>query len=144
MKLNIKLLVLFILSIPFINAANVTINLNMSTAGSVTDSTHNLVLRGSFNGWAGNDMALTSQGGDYYTYTGALDAESYEFKFAAVDLSTGTDTWESTDNRVLNVSANDTTISCYWQNTDQPPYTPTDSIAGSSVKCPDQNSESPS
>ena len=108
--------------------ADVTINLNMSTAGAVTDSTHNLVIRGSFNGWAGNDMSLNSQGGDYYSYTGALDTGSYEFKFVAVDLTTGTDIWESTDNRILNVSANDTTITCYWENGDQPPYTATDSI----------------
>ena len=47
--------------------ADVTINLNMSTAGTITDSTHNLVIRGSFNAWAGNDMLLTSQGGDYYS-----------------------------------------------------------------------------
>ena len=108
--------------------AEVTINLNMSTAGAVTDSTHNLVLRGTFNNWAGNDMPLANQGGDYYTYTGALDAGSYEFKFVAVDLTTGTDIWESTGNRVFNLSATDTTISCYWENTDQPPYTATDSI----------------
>ena len=68
--------------------ADVTINLNMSTAGAITDSTHNLVIRGSFNAWAGNDMSLTSQGGDYYSYTGALDIGSYEFKFVAVDLTT--------------------------------------------------------
>ena len=108
--------------------ADVTINLNMSTAGTITDSTHNLVIRGSFNAWAGNDMLLTSQGGDYYSYTGALDTGSYEFKFVAVDLTTGADIWENTDNRVLNVSANDTTISSYWENGDQPPYTATDSI----------------
>jgi hypothetical protein len=86
------------------------------------------VLRGSFNGWAGNDMALTAIGGDYYTYTGAFDAGSYEFKFVAIDNLTSTDGWENTGNRSINVSSNDTTITCYWENVDQPPYTATDSI----------------
>ena len=123
---SLFLILIFIMS--GLYASNVTVNLNMSTAGAITDSTHGVVLRGSFNGWAGNDMALTAAGGDYYTYTGAFDPGSYEFKFVAIDSLTSTDGWESTGDRTLNVSSNDTTIICYWENGDQAPYTATDSI----------------
>ena len=129
MNLSVKVIVFFI-SI-FANvmfASSVTFNLNMSTAGAVTDSTHSIVLRGNFNNWAGSDMPLSSIGGDYYTYTGSLDPGSYEFKFVAIDNLTSTDGWEDITNRSITVSANDTTITCYWENGDQPPYTATDSI----------------
>ena len=129
MNLKAKTIVLFIsIVISGLFASNVTINLNMSTAGAVTDSTHIIVLRGSFNGWAGNDMTLTAIGGDYYTYTGAFDAGSYEFKFVAIDNLTSTDSMESTNDRTFNVFSNDTSISCYWENGDLPPYSATDSI----------------
>ena len=124
-----KTIVLFLsISISGVFASNVTFNLNMSTAGAVTDSTHIIVLRGTFNGWAGNDMALSSIGGDYYTYTSAFDPGSYQFKYVAIDNLTSTDGSESTSDRTFNVSSNDTTITAYWENGDQPPYTATDSI----------------
>ena len=71
MNLSVKVIVFFI-SI-FANvmfASSVTFNLNMSTAGAVTDSTHSIVLRGNFNNLAGSYRPLSSIVGDYYTYTG--------------------------------------------------------------------------
>ena len=129
MNLSVKVIVFFISIFANVTfASSVTFNLNMSTAGAVTDSTHSIVLRGNFNNWAGSDMPLSSIGGDYYTYTGSLDPGSYEFKFVAIDNLTSTDGWEDITNRSITVSANDTTITCYWENGDQPPYTATDSI----------------
>ncbi len=44
--------------------AAVTFNLNTSTAPGFTDTTSTLVIRGSMNGWGGNEWALSNVGGD--------------------------------------------------------------------------------
>ena len=129
MNLKANKIIFFInISINILFSSNVTFNLNMSTAGAVTDSTHAIVLRGSFNNWAGNDMPVTSIGGDYYTTTLSLDPGNYTFKFVAIDNLTNTDGWENTNDRTMTISSNDTIINCFWENDDQPPYTETDNI----------------
>lgn len=67
---------------------------------------HLLVARGSFNGWAGNDDALSRGASDIYSASSIgiyeLDAENYyKYVFVEVsDTSDNTDNWESVDNRV--------------------------------------------
>ena len=50
-------------------SAGVTFNLNTSTGPGFTDTTSTLVIRGSMNGWAGNDWEMSNLGGDYWVYT---------------------------------------------------------------------------
>ena len=97
MKKNILLISIFSLIISHSYAA-VSFNLNTSTALGFTDSTHAIVIRGSLNGWAGNDWALTNVGGDYWTYTSdTLSDGTYEYKYVMIN-DTG-DNWESTNNQ---------------------------------------------
>ncbi|MBC8343546.1 MAG: T9SS type A sorting domain-containing protein [Bacteroidetes bacterium] len=114
-----------------LDPVNVTFNLNTSTAPGFTDSTNTLVVRGSMNGWAGNDWELTNVGGDYWSYTttSPMAIADYEYKFVMVD-ELGNDNWESTDNRLLSLANATTDVSIwldYWENGQTPPYTPTDS-----------------
>ena len=109
----------------------VRFNLNTSTANGFTDSS-TLVIRGSFNGWAGNEWEMENVGGDYWTYYYSLgldDTVTHEFKYVMVGESG--DTWESTGNRTLTFGADvlDTALALdFWQNGTTPPYTPTDSV----------------
>ena len=107
--------------------AAVTFNLNTSTAPGFTDSTSTIVVRGSMNGWAGSDWALTNSGGDYWTFTSdTLSDGTYEYKY--VMISDVGDAWESTDNRALTVSDTTDLAQDYWESGTTPPYTPTDSV----------------
>ncbi|MCH2650878.1 MAG: hypothetical protein MKZ99_05725, partial [Candidatus Marinimicrobia bacterium] len=84
--------------------AAVTFNLNTSTAPGFTDTTSTLVIRGSMNGWSGNDWEMSNIGGDYWTYASdTLSDGDYEYKYVVID-NMGTESWESTDNRTLSVS----------------------------------------
>ena len=84
---------------------NVTFNLNTSTAPGFTDSANTLVIRGSMNGWAGNDWAMTNVGGDYwaYTTTTAMAMGNYEYKYVMLDALENVN-WESTANRALTLA----------------------------------------
>ena len=66
-----KLVMNLIISILWITTATsaVTFNLNTSTAPGFTDTTSTLVIRGSMNGWGGNEWELSNVGGDYWTFT---------------------------------------------------------------------------
>ena len=115
-------------SYPIDGCPSVQFNLNTSTANGFTDSS-TLVLRGSFNGWAGNEWEMDNVGGDYWVLNApvGLDTASYEFKYVLVGESG--DTWESTSNRALTVAAGNTVLpQDYWENGTTPPYTPTDSV----------------
>jgi len=126
MKKNILLISIFSLIISHSYAA-VSFNLNTSTALGFTDSTHAIVIRGSLNGWAGNDWALTNVGGDYWTYTSdTLSDGTYEYKYVMIN-DTG-DNWESTNNRALTVSGTTDLPQDYWESDTTPPYTETDTV----------------
>ena len=101
---------------PIDGCPSVQFNLNTSTASGFTDSS-TLVIRGSFNGWAGNEWEMDNAGGDYWVLNApvGLDTASYEFKYVMVGESG--DTWESTGNRSLTVTAGNTVLAQdYWQN----------------------------
>ena len=67
-------------------SAGVTFNLNTSTGPGFTDTTSTLVIRGSMNGWAGNDWEMSNLGGDYWlTY-----AEDYSFDLTFPEWFEGT------------------------------------------------------
>ena len=122
---NTFVIVAFVLSIT--NAA-VTFNLNTSTAPGFTDTTSTIVIRGSMNNWGGNEWDLSNLGGDYWTFTNdTISDGEYEYKYVVID-NMGTESWESTDNRTLNVSGDTNLPQDYWENGTIPPYTETDSI----------------
>ena len=109
-------------------SAGVTFNLNTSTGPGFTDTTSTLVIRGSMNGWAGNDWEMSNLGGDYWVYTSdTLSDGEYEYKYVVID-EMGTEAWESTGNRALTVSGETDLPQDYWENGTTPPYTETDSI----------------
>ena len=108
--------------------AGVTFHLNTSTAPGFTDSTHTLVVRGSMNGWSGNNWQMTNVGGDYWTYTSdTLSDGEYEYKYVVID-NFDTESWESTINRALTVTGETSLPQDYWENGTSPPFTETDSI----------------
>ncbi len=126
MKKFIVCLFLLTFSVSF-TQASVTFNLNTSTAAGFTDSTSTLLIRGSFNGWAGSDWQMTNVGGDYWSYTSdTLTDGTYEFKYVMSDGSG--DTWESTGNRTITVTGTVDLPLDYWENGTTPPYTATDSV----------------
>jgi len=106
-----------------------TFNLNTSTAPGFTDSTATMVIRGSFNGWGGNEWAMTNVGGDYWTYTtmDSLPLGEYMYKYVFIN-ATGDEAWESTADRPLNLTSDHTPILDYWESDVTPPYEPTDSL----------------
>ena len=109
---------------------NVTFNLNTSTMPGFTDSTNTIVIRGGFNGWAGEEWEMVNVGGDYWSYTtvSPLEPGNYEYKY--VNVTPGGDEWESTDNRSLEVTGvdGDQTNAMDYFNADGPPYVETDGI----------------
>ena len=109
-------------------SAGVTFSLNTSTAPGFTDTTSTLVIRGSMNGWAGNDWEMSNLGGDYWVYTSdTLSDGDYEYKYVVID-DMGTEAWESTGNRALTASGETDLPQDFWENGTTPPYTETDSI----------------
>ena len=106
----------------------VTFNLNTSTSPGFTDTTSTLVIRGTMNGWSGNNWDMFNIGGDYWTFTSdTLSDGDYEYKYVVID-NMGTESWESTDNRTLSVSGDTDLPQDYWENGTTPPYTETNSI----------------
>ncbi|NQU67697.1 MAG: lamin tail domain-containing protein [Candidatus Marinimicrobia bacterium] len=109
---------------------NVTFNLNTSTMPGYTDSTNTIVIRGSLNGWGGNEWELMNVGGDYWSYTTVtpLDPANYEYKY--VNLTLAGDEWESLDNRPLVVTGldGDQNQAVDYYNSAIPPFVETDGI----------------
>ena len=106
----------------------VSFNLNTSTAPGFTDSTV-IVIRGSFNGWAGNDWQLLNTGGDYWSITSPTQFEpgNYEYKYVLLDEFG--DHWESLDNRSLLVDGlSDLNLPLDYYDATEAPFTPTDSL----------------
>jgi len=109
-------------------SASVTFNLNTSTAPGFTDTSSTLIIRGSMNGWAGNDWEMSNAGGDYWVFTSdTLSDGEYEYKYVVID-DLGTEAWESTGNRSLTVSGETDLPQDFWENGTTPPYVETDSI----------------
>ena len=109
-------------------SASVTFNLNTSTAPGFTDTTSTLVIRGSMNGWSGNDWEMSNIEGDYWAFTSdTLSDGNYEYKYVVID-NMGTESWESTNDRTLSVSGDMDLPQDYWESGTIPPYTETDSI----------------
>jgi hypothetical protein len=106
-----------------------TFNLNTSTAPGFTDSTATIVIRGSFNGWGGNEWAMINVGGDYWTYTtmDELPLGEYMYKYVFIN-ATGDEAWESTADRTLSLTSDHTPTLDYWESDVTPPYVPTDSL----------------
>ncbi|MDP6169519.1 MAG: hypothetical protein QF780_05900, partial [Candidatus Marinimicrobia bacterium] len=124
-RLTNLLFITFILSSA---SAGVTFNLNTSTAPGFTDTSSTLVLRGTMNGWSGNDWEMSNVGGDYWVYTSdTLDAGDYDYKYFMIDAM-GNELSESTDDRVCTISGDTVLSQDYWENGTTPPYTETDSI----------------
>ena len=82
-----------------------------------------VVVRGSFNGWAGNDDECTLVD-SLYTCTSSIAAGDIEYKFVIVPGAGGDDNWESVPNRTHTVVAGAQTIDPVyfndmgWENTD--------------------------
>jgi len=93
-----KLVMNLIISILWITTATsaVTFNLNTSTAPGFTDTTSTLVIRGSMNGWSGNDWEMSNIGGDYWTYASdTLSDGDYEYNMLLLTI------WEPNHGNLL-------------------------------------------
>ncbi|MCB1060365.1 MAG: T9SS type A sorting domain-containing protein [Calditrichaeota bacterium] len=90
-------------------ATTVTFQINMSVQvdlGNFDPDNDDVVVRGDFNGWAGNANTLDLVDGIYKTDVD-ITASSIEFKYVIVHPAE--DVWESVDNRTANV-AGDTQV----------------------------------
>ena len=122
-------------------STNVTFRVNSSTVEGVVDSTSGVDLRGTVTQW-GPGTNMTSDGGDYWSLTIALDAGDYEYKYGAQLLNldgTTTDYWENDipganylgGNRLLTVGTDDMTIDLDYLGNGPDgigSYTPSDSV----------------
>lgn len=125
-KLFIALVVLT-LSVGFVNATEVTFQVYMSFAqelGLFNPETDTLVIRGSFNDWAGTFYDLSPTEGENLMYEGVGDFEAgnYEFKFVIIHPEAD-DGWEGVDNRVLEVGDEPITFGPVWFNNQEPVQT---------------------
>ena len=122
-------------------AVNVTFRVNSSTVEGIVDTTSGVDLRGTVTQW-GPGTNMTSDGGDYWSLTIALDAGDYEYKYGAQILNldgTISDYWENDipganyvgNNRSLTVGTEDMTIDLDYLGSGPDgsgSYTPTDGI----------------
>ena len=122
-------------------AVSVTFRVNSSTVEGIVDTTSGVDLRGTVTQW-GPGTNMTSDGGDYWSLTIALDAGDYEYKYGAQILNldgTISDYWENDipganyvgNNRSLTVGTDDMTIDLDYLGSGPDgsgPYTPTDGI----------------
>jgi len=139
MKKMLAIILIALNSLVF--SANVTFRVNSSTVEGVVDSTSGVDLRGTVTQW-GPGTNMTSDGGDYWSLTIALDAGSYEYKYGAQLLNldgTISDYWENDipganyqgNNRALTVGTDDMTIDLDYLGSGPDgsgSYTPTESI----------------
>lgn len=122
-------------SLAFAQGISVTFKVNTAThPGGVTDSTHTMTVRGSFNGWsATTEGTLVNGGGDFWSVTVALSdtfttSHSINYKFVSDD-GAGVSWEDAISDRSLALTAGGTIDAglAYWdQTTDL--YTATDSI----------------
>lgn len=109
----------------------VTFQCNMNIqiqSGNFDPANDQLVLRGSFNSWAGNDYELTDDDADSsYTvevsFPGVSDGTVIEFKFVIVP-ATGDDRWEIIDNRTLTLESSGAFLfAAHFDNQNEPAVT---------------------
>ncbi len=97
-------------------ASSVTFQIDMSvqeTLGNFNAESDIVVVRGSFNGWAGNDQQVTLDG-EIYTGTFDIDDGNIEYKYVIVP-GEGDDVWESIGNRTATISG-DTVLDLVYFN----------------------------
>lgn len=97
-------------------ATSVTFQVDMTVQealGNFDAATNQLVVRGTFNEWAGNADMLTLDGA-IYTYTRDLDAGDIEFKY--VIIGGATDVWENVDNRTATVGTDPLVLDVIYFN----------------------------
>jgi hypothetical protein len=100
----------------------VTFQVQMSVQeqlGNFNPATDQVVVRGNFNGWGGNNPTLTDAG--EMLYSGSYDVgdelidQLVEYKFVIISAEQG-DVWESVDNRSFTLPAGGATIDPVWFN----------------------------
>jgi hypothetical protein len=120
MSRMLKLLAVAALTLVLVTSAwatNVTFQVNMTVQqalGNFTPPTNQVVVRGSFNGWAGNTNLLTDNGSGVYVGTWDLTPADIEYKF--VIIGGASDVWESVDNRTATVGADPLTLPVVYFN----------------------------
>jgi len=92
-----------------------------------------VVVRGTFNGWAGNDLALTDAGGDsiwvgtYDIAEGSYLPDSDGFKYVITNTSVdSSDQWENVTNRALTVATEAVELDTVWFDNKDPNAIPQD------------------
>ena len=139
MKKMLAIILIALNSLVF--SANVTFRVNSSTVEGVVDSTSGVDLRGTVTQW-GPGTNMTSDGGDYWSLTIALDAGDYAYKYGAQLLNldgTISDYWENDipganyqgGDRTLTVGTDDLTIDLDYLGSGPDgsgSYTPSDSV----------------
>jgi hypothetical protein len=110
--------------------AYVTFHLNTATMPGWTGEDDQIVVRGSFNGWTGNDWMMENVGGDYWSFTTPtmVDPGIWEYKY--VHLGLAGDEWENLNNRVITIEYNDGTFDTGMNffNSASAPYVETEDI----------------
>lgn len=115
-RLAVAALVLLVASSAW--ATNVTFRVNMTVQvalGAFVPATNQLVVRGSFQGWAGNANMLTDSGGSGI-YVGTWDITPGDIEFKYVIVGGASDVWESVDNRTATVGATPLTLPVVYFN----------------------------
>ncbi|MBN2091323.1 hypothetical protein JW964_17055, partial [candidate division KSB1 bacterium] len=113
----------FMFNSAFAQGVKVTFQCNMDIqiqAGVFNQATDKLVVRGSFNGWAGTTDELTDPDTDkLYTVDVTIPADQVgkdvEFKYVIIPAAGG-DMWESVDNRKFNLTATDMVLDPVYYN----------------------------
>lgn len=100
-------------------AANVTFQVYtslMQELGYFDPATDQVVVRGSMNGWVGNDYVLTEvPGGDYGLFSGTFDLADDNYMFKYVIVTGEEDRWEdNVDNRTFDVAGEDIVLDPVW------------------------------
>jgi hypothetical protein len=100
-------------------AANITFQVNMAVQerlGNFDSATDTVLVRGSFNGWAGYTEILTTTPPDsVYRITVAIDSGNIEYKFVLANRDAGDDRWEGVANRTYTVT-DDATLDVVYYN----------------------------
>ncbi|MCB2213304.1 T9SS type A sorting domain-containing protein [bacterium] len=122
---NVKIVTLFALFLLFgvsaAMAAPVTFQVDMSVQidnGTFDPNVQDVVVRGDFNGWAGNEEMLTLDVDNIWLGTFEIENGVYGFKFVIVNTG---DIWESDiDNRPLVVEGIPVTLPVVYFNNEEP------------------------
>ena len=95
---------------------NVTFQCQMSVQielGNFNPNSDTLVVRGSFDGWAGNDYPLLPNG-TLYAITTDIPPGDIEYKFVMV--RGGSDQWEFVENRTVTVETTPLVLPVFYFN----------------------------